>query len=142
MSDRPGRDSGHRCTASAEPHHARVTGDGNDPRTRSTRRAAFRAVGTSTCGAGSAVRPKADRASLQASEAALASARLAAQAELATDYFELRAQDQLQIILDDIVAAEQQSLKITENRYRVGVAAKADVVNAQHSTAVQPGASR
>ena len=72
-----------------------------------------------------------DRASLQANEAALASARLAAQAELATDYFELRAQDQLQIILNDIVAAEQQSLKITENRYRVGVAAKADVVSAQ-----------
>jgi len=72
-----------------------------------------------------------DLASMQASEAALASARLAAQAELATDYFELRAQDQLQIILNDIVAAEQQSLKITENRYRVGVAAKADVVTAQ-----------
>ena len=72
-----------------------------------------------------------DRASMRAREAALASARLAAQADLATDYFELRAQDQLQIILDDIVAAEQQSLKITENRYRVGVAAKADVVNAQ-----------
>jgi NodT family efflux transporter outer membrane factor (OMF) lipoprotein len=72
-----------------------------------------------------------DRASMQASDAALASARLAAQAELATDYFDLRAQDQLQIILNDIVAAEQQSLKITENRYRVGVAAKADVVTAQ-----------
>jgi NodT family efflux transporter outer membrane factor (OMF) lipoprotein len=72
-----------------------------------------------------------DRASMQASEAALAGARLAAQAELATDYFELRAQDQLQVILDDIVAAEQLSLKITENRYRVGVAAKADVVSAQ-----------
>jgi NodT family efflux transporter outer membrane factor (OMF) lipoprotein len=72
-----------------------------------------------------------DRASMQASEAALAGARLAAQAALATDYFELRAQDQLQVILDDIVAAEQQSLKITENRYRVGVAAKADVVSAQ-----------
>ena len=72
-----------------------------------------------------------DRASMQASEAALAGARLAAQAELATDYFELRAQDQLQNILNDIVAAEQQSLKITENRYRVGVAAKADVVSAQ-----------
>jgi NodT family efflux transporter outer membrane factor (OMF) lipoprotein len=72
-----------------------------------------------------------DRASMQASDAALASARLAAQAALATDYFELRAQDQLQIILNDIVAAEQQSLKITENRYRVGVAAKADVVTAQ-----------
>jgi len=37
-----------------------------------------------------------NRASMQASEAALASARLAAQAELATDYFLLRAQDQLQ----------------------------------------------
>jgi NodT family efflux transporter outer membrane factor (OMF) lipoprotein len=72
-----------------------------------------------------------DRASMQSSEAALAGARLAAQAQLAIDYFELRAQDQLQIILDDIVAAEKQSLKITENRYRVGVAAKADVVSAQ-----------
>ncbi len=71
------------------------------------------------------------RASLQASEATLASARLAAQSELAIDYFALRAQDQLQVILNDIVAAEQQSLKITENRYRVGVAAKADVVSAQ-----------
>jgi NodT family efflux transporter outer membrane factor (OMF) lipoprotein len=72
-----------------------------------------------------------DRASLRASEAALASARLAAQGALATAYFQLRAQDQLQVILNDIVAAEQQSLKITENRYRVGVAAKADVVSAQ-----------
>ena len=72
-----------------------------------------------------------DVATLQSDEATLASARLAAQAQLATEYFELRAQDQLQVILNDIVAAEQQSLKITENRYRVGVAAKADVVTAQ-----------
>jgi NodT family efflux transporter outer membrane factor (OMF) lipoprotein len=71
------------------------------------------------------------RANAQASEAALESARLSAQGELATDYFELRAQDQLQVILNDIVTAEQLSLKITENRYRVGVAAKADVVSAQ-----------
>jgi NodT family efflux transporter outer membrane factor (OMF) lipoprotein len=72
-----------------------------------------------------------NRASAQSSEAALAAARLLAQAELATDYFALRVQDQLQNIFNDIVAAEQQSLKITENRYRVGVAAKADVVSAQ-----------
>jgi NodT family efflux transporter outer membrane factor (OMF) lipoprotein len=72
-----------------------------------------------------------DRDAAQATEAQLAAARLAAQAELATDYFELRAQDQLQVILNDIVVAEQQSLKITENRYKVGVAAKADVVSAQ-----------
>jgi NodT family efflux transporter outer membrane factor (OMF) lipoprotein len=72
-----------------------------------------------------------DRASAQASAAALAAATLSAQGELAIDYFALRAQDQLQRILDDIVVAEQQSLKIAENRYHFGVAAKADVVTAQ-----------
>jgi len=72
-----------------------------------------------------------DRAAAQATDAALAAAKLAAQADLATDYFELRAQDQLQHILDDIVVAEQLSLKITESRYKFGVAAKADVVSAQ-----------
>jgi NodT family efflux transporter outer membrane factor (OMF) lipoprotein len=71
------------------------------------------------------------KASAQASAAALASAKLSAQASLATAYFQLRIQDQLQIILGDIVSAQQESLKITENRYRVGVAAKADVVSAQ-----------
>jgi NodT family efflux transporter outer membrane factor (OMF) lipoprotein len=72
-----------------------------------------------------------DRASAQSSAAALAAARLSAQATLATDYFELRAQDQLQRLLDDTVVAEQLSLKITESRYRFGVAAKADVVSAE-----------
>lgn len=72
-----------------------------------------------------------DRASAQSSEAALAAARLSAQASLATDYFELRAQDQLQKLLDDTVVAETQSLKITESRYKFGVAARADVVTAE-----------
>jgi NodT family efflux transporter outer membrane factor (OMF) lipoprotein len=72
-----------------------------------------------------------DRASAQATDAALAAATLSAQGDLATDYFELRAQDQLQRILDDIVVAEELSLKITESRYKFGVAAKADVVTAQ-----------
>ena len=78
-----------------------------------------------------------DRASAEASAAALAAAQLSAQATLAIDYFELRAQDQLQRILDDIVDAEIKSLKITESRYKFGVAAKADVVTAQtqYSTA-------
>lgn len=70
-------------------------------------------------------------ASAQATSAALAAARLSAQAELATDYFELRAQDQLQKLLDDAVVAETQSLHITESRYKFGVAARADVVTAQ-----------
>lgn len=71
------------------------------------------------------------KASAQANEAALASARLAAQSDLAFDYFELRGQDQLQVLLDDTVKADELALKITENRYRVGVAARADVVTAQ-----------
>jgi NodT family efflux transporter outer membrane factor (OMF) lipoprotein len=72
-----------------------------------------------------------DRASAQSSAAALAAARLSAQADLATDYFELRAQDQLEKLLDDTVDAEAKSLKITENRYKFGVAARADVVSAE-----------
>lgn len=74
---------------------------------------------------------EADIASAQASDAALALTRLTAQGDLATDYFELRAQDQLQRLLDDTVVAQEKSLKITESRYRYGVAAKADVVSAQ-----------
>jgi NodT family efflux transporter outer membrane factor (OMF) lipoprotein len=72
-----------------------------------------------------------NRASAQVSVAALAAATLSAQGELATDYFELRAQDELQRLLDDIVVAEQLSLQITESRYKFGVAAKADVVSAE-----------
>jgi NodT family efflux transporter outer membrane factor (OMF) lipoprotein len=72
-----------------------------------------------------------NRASAQASAAALAAARLSAQAALATDYFELRAQDQQQKLLDDTVVAEQLSLKIAESRYRFGAGARADVVSAE-----------
>jgi NodT family efflux transporter outer membrane factor (OMF) lipoprotein len=71
------------------------------------------------------------KASAQVSEATLAGARLSAQSDLALDYFQLRGQDQLDILLSDIVKADDEALKITENRYRVGVAAKADVVTAQ-----------
>jgi NodT family efflux transporter outer membrane factor (OMF) lipoprotein len=72
-----------------------------------------------------------DRASAQSASAALAAARLSAQGELAIDYFELRAQDQNQKLLDNTVEAETQSLKITESRYKYGVAARADVVSAE-----------
>ncbi len=72
-----------------------------------------------------------DRASAQASSAALAAARLSAQAEVALDYFELRAADQNQTLLDNTVEVETQSLKITESRYKFGVAARADVVSAE-----------
>ena len=72
-----------------------------------------------------------NKATMQLDEAALAAARLSAQATLAFDYFQLRGQDQEEVLFDDIVKADQQALQITENRYRVGVAARADVVTAQ-----------
>jgi NodT family efflux transporter outer membrane factor (OMF) lipoprotein len=72
-----------------------------------------------------------DIANAQASAADLASARLSAQATLATDYFDLRATDELKRLLDAAVVAFTQSLEITRNQYRVGVAGQTDVVTAQ-----------
>ena len=72
-----------------------------------------------------------DIANAQASAADLASARLSAQAALATDYFDLRASDDLKRLLDAAVVAFTQSLEITRNQYRVGVAGQTDVVTAQ-----------
>jgi NodT family efflux transporter outer membrane factor (OMF) lipoprotein len=72
-----------------------------------------------------------DVANAQASAADLASARLSAQATLATDYFDLRANDELKRLLDAAVVAFTQSLQITRNQYAVGVAGQADVVTAE-----------
>jgi len=71
------------------------------------------------------------RSNMQASAGTLASVRLSEEAALATTYFDLRAQDQLDLLLSNIVAAQQASLDIVQNRYRAGVAAKADVVSAE-----------
>jgi len=73
---------------------------------------------------------EASEASAQASAGDLASARLSLQAQLATDYFQLRVLDVQRQLLDDTVAALRKSLELTNNRYNVGVAAKADVVQA------------
>jgi NodT family efflux transporter outer membrane factor (OMF) lipoprotein len=70
-----------------------------------------------------------DRA--QASQADLAAARLSAQAELAQDYFLLRTQDAEKQLLDETVASFQKTVQITRNRYASGVAAKADVLQAE-----------
>jgi NodT family efflux transporter outer membrane factor (OMF) lipoprotein len=71
-----------------------------------------------------------DVASAQASEATLESTRLSLQAELAQDYFSLRIADEQKRLLDDTVKAYQKSLDLTMNQYKVGVAAKSDVVQA------------
>jgi len=70
-------------------------------------------------------------AGAQASAADLEAARLSLQAELATNYFQLRVSDAQRQLLDDTVAAYEKSLELTRNRYAAGVAARADVVQAE-----------
>jgi len=74
---------------------------------------------------------EAARAGEQASAADLEAARLSLQAELATNYFQLRVTDTTRDLLDDSVKAFQSSYNITVNRYNAGVAGKADVVQAE-----------
>ena len=73
---------------------------------------------------------EAAEATANASAGDLASARLSLQAQLVTNYFALRLLDVQKQLLDDTVAAYRKSLELTNNRYNVGVAAKADVVQA------------
>jgi NodT family efflux transporter outer membrane factor (OMF) lipoprotein len=72
-----------------------------------------------------------DVAGAQASAAQLASARLSAQAQLATAYFQLRFQESLKQMLDQTIAGYQRSLEIAQNQYTVGVASRGDVITAQ-----------
>jgi NodT family efflux transporter outer membrane factor (OMF) lipoprotein len=74
---------------------------------------------------------EANEASAQASAGDLASAQLSAQAELAQDYFLLRVADEQKRLFDQTAAAYQTSLDLTVNRYKAGVAAKSDIVQAQ-----------
>jgi len=74
---------------------------------------------------------EASEASAQASIADLESAKLSAQALLAEDYFLLRVQDAQIRLLNDTVEAYQRSLQLTRNQYAVGVAARADVAQAE-----------
>ena len=74
---------------------------------------------------------EAGRDNAQASEADLAAAQLSAQAELAQDYFLLRSQDAQKQLLDQSVASFQKALDLTRNRYDSGVAAKADLLQAE-----------
>jgi NodT family efflux transporter outer membrane factor (OMF) lipoprotein len=74
---------------------------------------------------------EASEASAQASVADLESAKLSAQAQLAEDYFLLRVQDTQIRLLNDTVDAYQRSLQLTRNQYAVGVAARADVAQAE-----------
>jgi NodT family efflux transporter outer membrane factor (OMF) lipoprotein len=74
---------------------------------------------------------EADVATAQASAADLALARLSTQATLAEDYIGLRTSDDKIRLLEDAVEAYRRTLKITNNKYAVGVAARSDIITAQ-----------
>jgi len=62
-----------------------------------------------------------NKAAAQASAAELENTRLTQQAELAVDYYSLRAQDSLKQILDATVAADQKSLDLTKALFETGI---------------------
>jgi NodT family efflux transporter outer membrane factor (OMF) lipoprotein len=70
-------------------------------------------------------------AGAQVSAADLANAKLSAQATLATDYFDLRAEDALAQLLRETTDAYGHALQITENQYNAGTSSRVDVVTAQ-----------
>jgi NodT family efflux transporter outer membrane factor (OMF) lipoprotein len=72
-----------------------------------------------------------NEASAQAAVGNYEVARLLAEATLAQDYFQLRCIDAQKKLYQDTVVAYRKSLQLTENQYKVGVAAQADVVNAK-----------
>ncbi|MGA7159028.1 MAG: efflux transporter outer membrane subunit [Acidobacteriaceae bacterium] len=67
----------------------------------------------------------------QATAADRQSVLLSLQAELATDYFELRAADAQQKLLNDTVGQYAEAVRITQDRYLGGVAVKSDVTQAE-----------
>jgi len=73
----------------------------------------------------------ASREEAQATAADLATATLSIQAELAYDYFELRAADAQKQLLDDTVKAYADALQLTKNRFEGGASPKSDVAQAQ-----------
>jgi NodT family efflux transporter outer membrane factor (OMF) lipoprotein len=71
------------------------------------------------------------REEAQASAADYETAKLSVEAELALDYFELRSADAQKQLLDDTVKAYSDNLELTLNRFKGGVAPRADVAQAQ-----------
>jgi NodT family efflux transporter outer membrane factor (OMF) lipoprotein len=76
-------------------------------------------------------RLKANSLAAQVSVADLENVRLSAHAELATDYYELRAQDALKQLLDSTVSAYQETLELTRDRYAAGLDSDEAVAQAE-----------
>ena len=70
-------------------------------------------------------------AAAQASASDLENVRLTAQAEVAVNYFEIRAQDALKQLFDQTVAAYQDSLELTQIQFNAGIASDEAVAQAE-----------
>ena len=70
---------------------------------------------------------EAGEADAAASAADLAAARLAIQAEVASDYLQLRVTDQQRALYARTVAAYERSLALTQSQFKAGVATNSDV---------------
>jgi NodT family efflux transporter outer membrane factor (OMF) lipoprotein len=70
-------------------------------------------------------------ANAQASAADLAAARLSAQGTLVDNYLALRSVDAQRALLADTIAGYQRNLRITQNRFDVGIIPHSDVYQAQ-----------
>jgi NodT family efflux transporter outer membrane factor (OMF) lipoprotein len=71
------------------------------------------------------------REEAQATAADYETAKLSLEAELALDYFELRSADAQKQLLDDTVKAYTDNVQLTLNRFKRGVAPRADLAQAQ-----------
>jgi NodT family efflux transporter outer membrane factor (OMF) lipoprotein len=74
---------------------------------------------------------KAAKGSAQASAADLENVKLTAQAELASDYFQLQGQDTLEQLFDDTVNAYSNSVKLTQVLFKTGIDSEQDVAQAE-----------
>ncbi len=90
-----------------------------------------RSTTRSTSGDAFAATSPPPREDSQATAADRQTVLLTLQAELAMDYFELRAADAKQKLLNDTVAQYEDALRVTTNRFTGGIAVKSDVTQAQ-----------
>jgi NodT family efflux transporter outer membrane factor (OMF) lipoprotein len=74
---------------------------------------------------------KANTLEAQAAAADLENVRLSVQAEIAADYYQIRALDSQKVLLDSTVVAYRESLSLTKTRFSTGIASDQDVAQAE-----------
>ena len=74
---------------------------------------------------------KANTFAAQSSVADLENVRLSAQAQLAADYYELRAQDAMRQLFDSTVSAYQEQLELTRDLYKAGLGTDEAIAQAE-----------